>query len=155
MRQSFLLGVGRVLISQAGTERLFARPAVVVQRDRNVASSSLPPAPTIACLVDRDAVNPGFQVCIAAKAADALKSSQESFLRQVARLFRVGGQAIKQSVNVRRALSHQALKGRNLSAPQSFKELIFDSRTNFRCSCRGNLFQIRMPSEGDLLSVAH
>src|SRR5712671_3585486 len=102
MRQRFLLGVRRVFVSQAGTEWLFAQAAVIIQRNRDVAPPPLPPTPTIARLIDRDAVNPGFQVRIAAKAADALKSSEESFLRQVARFFRVGGQSIKQSVNIRR-----------------------------------------------------
>ena len=92
---------------------------------------------------------------IPSQPADALKGSQESFLSQVARLFRIGRQSIKQSVDIRRSFGHQTFEGCRLSASQSFKELIFDSGANLGRSCRGILFQIRLPSEGDLLSVAH
>src|SRR5207237_4583222 len=92
---------------------------------------------------------------IAAKAVDALKGAQESFLRQVARFFRIVREPKEQRINIARLLGYQPLVSCRFTTPQSFKELILRCRTEFESRCRSNRFNIGMPSEGHLLSVAH
>src|SRR3954466_2795008 len=126
-----------------------------VERDRHIAPPAPPPAPTIARLVDGDAINPGFQTGVAAKAVDALKRPQKSFLRQIARFFRVRRQSEKQGVNVARMLAYQSFERGRFAAAQSFKELLVSRRPDFDFRCRSNGLDIRVPAEGHLLSVAH
>src|ERR1043165_4070251 len=70
--------------------------ALRVERERGIAAASAPPTPAIARLVDGNAINPGLQVSVAAKAINALEDAQESLLRQVARFLGIFRQPIEQ-----------------------------------------------------------
>src|SRR6266446_1988322 len=52
-------------------------------------------------------------------------------------------------------LGDDLFKSRCFSVSQSFKELIFGAWADIECSGRSSFFQVRMPAECDLLSVAH
>ena len=126
-----------------------------VDRDCRVAMPAPPPSPAVSRLIDGDAINPGPQIRFAAKLPDALKRSQKRFLSEVASLFRVLGQPIKQTVNLSGALVNQFFKGGRVAALQSFNELIFNRRPSVDYGRRGNLLQFHLPAEGYWLSVAH
>src|SRR5215831_4541492 len=93
--QRLLLGAGRILAGQGGRERLLAMVAGGVKRNRDFPLAPAPPTPSIAGLVYRNAINPGFQSSVPTKAINALKRSQESLLGQVARLFHVRRQTVQ------------------------------------------------------------
>jgi len=99
-RQRFLFGINRFVVAQCSGQRLFVPFVGGVQRNRDIAFAPAPPTPAIARLIDRDAIYPGFSNSHRREATDALKSAQECFLRQVASLFRIGGQSIEQCVNI-------------------------------------------------------
>src|ERR1043165_8994579 len=103
--------------------------ALRVERERGIAAASAPPTPAIARLVDGDAINPGLQVGVAAKAINTLEDAQESLLRQIPSLFRIFRQAIEQGVNIARTLFDEAVEGGRLARSQSFNELRFDCGT--------------------------
>src|ERR1043165_1434779 len=128
--------------------------ALRVERERGIAAASAPPTPAIARLVDGNAINPGLQVSVAAKAINALEDAQESLLRQVARFLGIFRQPIEQGENIARTLFDEPVEGRRLARSQSFNELRFDCGARVSRGCRSNLLQL-LPPEGEWLSVAH
>src|SRR5215204_5132605 len=100
MSKSILFRVrGTVAFQCRNERRLPASCFFSVDRDSGVTTPASPPTPSIARLVDRNPVNPGTQIRVAAKVNDALKRAKECFLCQVASLFAVFRQAIEQTVN--------------------------------------------------------
>jgi hypothetical protein len=83
----------------------------------------VPPAPAISRLVYRNAIDPGSQVRLATETTDTLESSQERFLRQVARLLAIFGQAEEKPVNFAGALGNELFESCCLPPLQSFNEL--------------------------------
>src|SRR6185503_11072070 len=112
---------------------------VRIQRDGCVSPSSPPPAPTIARLIDGNAVDPGSQVRFTTKLTDALKRPQKRFLCQVARFFAVFSQAIKQAIDLAGALGDQDFEGGRVALLQSFNELGLIRGPHLFRGRRGNL----------------
>src|SRR6185436_19614131 len=69
-RQNFLLRADRIDVFQRRSDRLLAVTRGRVQRNRYVAPPPSPPAPTVSGLINGDAIDPRFQVRVAAKALD-------------------------------------------------------------------------------------
>src|SRR5205085_12143334 len=104
-------------------KRLLVLLVCRIERDGHIAPAPAPPTPTVARLIDGDAIEPSAQVCVAAKVRDGAEGLQESLLRQVARFFRVFRQAIEQRVDVGRTLAHEKIERGGGAGPQSVKEL--------------------------------
>src|SRR5205085_7334254 len=102
-----------------------------------------------------DPVNPCFQIGVAPKALDTLKSAQESLLRQIARFFSVFRQAIEQAVNFAGTLRDQPVECFRLARLQSFNEPFLARGADFAVGSRSNLLQLQMPAQRNWLSVAH
>src|SRR5262245_45730521 len=151
-RQRLLFRIGGVNAGQRSCQRLVTLIGSRIDRDGKVALAPAPPPPAIPGLVNRNPVNPGFQASLTAKAGNALKRAQESLLGQVPGLFGVVGQPEEQSVNIGRMFSDQPFEGQRLTAPQSFKELVFCRWADVEGRCRSNRLDVRMPAEGYLLS---
>jgi hypothetical protein len=106
-------------------ERLFAFADSRVQRNRRIPPPSSPPAPSITRLIDRDAIQPRFQIGVAAELLYRLKRAKKSLLGQVARFLSVAGQPEEQGIYVSRSFRNQLFEGGRIVPLQSFKELIF------------------------------
>ena len=89
---------------------------VLIERDL-ISAVTPPPEPVaVACLVHRDAVNPGAQARLPAKAMDRTEHAEEDFLRQVEGLVAVAEQADRELDDHALVLAHQVGTGRLVAA---------------------------------------
>src|SRR6185436_6811712 len=103
-------------LHQRGDQWLVCLTLRRIQRNRRISAATSPPAPPITCLVDRDPVDPGSQICFAPKPANALEGPQKSFLRQVASFFAVLCQPEQKTVDFAGAVGHPFLESSRLAA---------------------------------------
>ncbi len=111
--------VGKLLSAQQAVRRLEVVPLrevamiaqVLVERHLLAALAPSPPALAVARLIDDDAVDPGAEGGLAAKAVDGAEDPQEDLLRQVQRFVVIAQQVQRQLVDHALMLAHELRAG--------------------------------------------